>query len=111
MAEDTSLPLDLLDLNRTELVESFLAFLARERRRKERERPADLHSSVLILLLCVATIVTLFLLFLYWRNKYGVGSSHITFKGPFLSSTSRQCTIKKTHLGIWMMQAVLRCLY
>ena len=108
MADDTSHPLDQLDLNRSELVDSFLAFLEQERRRKERVRPADLHSSVLILLLCVTTIVTLFLLFLYWRNKYGVSprQPHCLRGGlPLL----RRLDVSHWDVGCMDYASILRC--
>ena len=60
-------------INKTDLLRAFFDFLDEERAKLKREKPADLQSSLLILLLCIATLVTLFTLFFFWRSRYGVG--------------------------------------
>ena len=59
--------------NKTDLLKAFFNFLDQERSKLKKERPADLQSSLLILLLCIATLVTLFTVFFFWRSRYGVG--------------------------------------
>ena len=59
--------------NKTDLLKAFFDFLDEERSKLKKERPADLQSSLLILLLCIATLVTLFTVFFFWRSRYGVG--------------------------------------
>ena len=65
-------------MNRTELVERFFDFLERERLREERlgaeslEEPRGLQRSALQLLLVLCALISLFVVFFYWRKKYGV---------------------------------------
>ena len=61
-----------LRLNTTDLLRAFFAFLEQERAKESKEKPVDLHKSLLLLLLCVATLLTFFTVFFFWRSKYGV---------------------------------------
>jgi len=57
--------------NKTDLLKAFFDFLDEERSKLKKESPADLQSSLLIFLFCIATLVTLFTAFFFWRSKYG----------------------------------------
>ena len=61
-----------LRLNTTDLLRAFFAYLEQERVKESKEKPVDLHKSLLLLLLCVATLLTFFTVFFFWRSKYGV---------------------------------------
>jgi len=58
-------------INKTDLLKAFFDFLDQERSKLKKEKPADLQSSLLILLLCIATLVTLFTVYFFWRSRYG----------------------------------------
>ena len=60
-------------INKTDLLKAFFDFLDEERSKVKKEKPADLQNSLLILLLCIATLVTLFAVYFFWRSRYGVG--------------------------------------
>ena len=60
-------------INKTDLLKAFFDFLDQERSKLKKEKPADLQSSLLILLLCIATMVTLFTVYFFWRSRFGVG--------------------------------------
>ena len=71
-------PMQVTGMNRTELVERFFDFLERERLGEERlgaqslEEPRSLQRSALQLLLVLCGLISLFVVFTYWRKKYGV---------------------------------------
>ena len=88
-----------LRLNTTDLLRAFFAFLEQERVKESKEKPVDLHKSLLLLLLCVATLLTFFTVFFFWRSKYGVrhvGGMCI----PVLQTVRKSLATKSSEMNI-----------